>query len=97
MSTEYQPANLQEAVALLAELQLRGLYIEPSGPNLLRVGPPDLLDEFTLTQVRAAKTALMEIFSNPRTWPCVRCERFAFRTPTVCYWCRRAGARATHA
>lgn len=97
MSTEHQPANLREASALLAELQLRGLYIEPSGPNLIRVGPPDLLDDNTLNQVRAVKTALIEIFSNPRIWPCVRCEKFAFRTPTVCYWCRLVEGRPAHA
>jgi hypothetical protein len=24
-----------------------------------------------------------------RAHPCTRCSRFAYATPTVCYWCRR--------
>ena len=89
----------EAAVVLFAELQARGLYLESQGPDLLRIGPPDLLDEDTVEQVRAAKTAILSVLRDrgSRTWACVRCGKFAFDVPTVCAWCRHAAGREHHA
>lgn len=90
-------ADLREAVALLAELQRRGLYVEPRGPDVLRIGPPELLDEDILKEARRVKAALLEVLTTPHTWPCTRCGNFVFRLPTLCYWCRKAEERPAHA
>lgn len=93
--TSRDTANMDEAARLMAEIRARGLYLEPRGPDRLRIGPPDLLDEKTLERARAAKSALLAILTSGQTWPCVRCERFRFALPTICYWCART--RAGHA
>jgi len=87
------------AVVLFAELQARGLYLEPRGPDLLRIGPPDLLDEDTVEKVRTAKTAILSVLRErgTRTWACVRCGKFAFDVPTVCFWCCAAAEKEHHA
>lgn len=78
-----------EAARLVAEFRARGLYLEPRGHDRLRVGPPELLDPGTVERAREAKTALLRILTSDRIWTCVRCDRFRFRQPTICYWCRR--------
>ena len=87
------------AVVLFAELQSRGLFLELRGSDLLRVGPPDLLNDDLLERVRAAKTAILSLLRDQgtRTWSCVRCGKFAFNVPTVCAWCRHAAGREHHA
>ena len=93
--------ELDRAAHLLADLRARGLYLEPRGPDRLRIGPPDRLDEDTLAHVRALKPALLAILMDRgrRTWPCIRCENpaFVFPLPTICYWCRRTEGRPGHA
>jgi hypothetical protein len=32
----------------------------------------------------------------PAAHPCTRCERFAYREPTLCYWCKREEAGLPH-
>ena len=87
------------AAVLFAELQARGLYLDPRGPDLLRIGPPDLLNEDRLERVRAAKTEILSLLRErgTQTWPCVVCDRHSFDVPTVCYWCRHAAGRKHHA
>ncbi len=87
------------AVVLFAELQSRGLFLELRGPDLLRIGPPDLLDEDTVERVRTAKTAILSVLRErgTRTWACVRCGKFAFDVPTVCFWCCAAAEKEHHA
>lgn len=86
--------TLEPAAQLLAELTARGLFLEPRGPDTLRIGPPELLDQATVDQVRALKPELLSILqgAGTRTWPCSLCGKYAFRLPEICYWCRRAGA-----
>jgi len=88
--------NTGHATELIAELTARGLYLEPKGQGTLRIGPPELLDEATVALVRTMKSELLAVLLNEgiRSWPCSRCGRFAFRLPTICFWCRsvREGA-----
>jgi hypothetical protein len=56
-----------------------------------------MLDPETLAALRAHKAALLALLAEPGPWSCVRCERFAFALPTVCYWCRRTEATPAHA
>ena len=90
--------DLDRAARLIAEFRARGLYVEPRGPDLIRIGPPELLDEEMIESARAAKPALLRILTAPEeSWPCEWCGRFRFRLPTICYWCRSAARRRAHA
>ena len=89
--------DLDAAAVLLAELRARGVYLEPRGPDRLRIGPPDLLDDDAIERARAAKPALLHILGTSASWSCVRCGRFRFSLPTVCWWCRRAEGRPARA
>ena len=82
--------DMDQAAHHVAELRARGLYLIAQGPDRLRIGPPDLLDDRLLEWARRAKPALLRVLTTRRTWPCARCGRFRFRLPTVCYWCRQA-------
>ena len=87
-----------DAVALVAELRACGLTIEPDPPGHVIVRPSNLLNEELVARVRALKPALLELLAGPpRSWPCTRCGNFAFRLPTICYWCRRAEGSEHHA
>ena len=79
-----------DAVSLVADLQARGLTIEPDPPGHVIVRPGNLLNEELIARVRALKPALLELLTAPpRTWPCARCGNFAFQEPEViCYWCQ---------
>lgn len=82
---------------LVAEVRARGIWLRLDGPEVLTVGPPARLDPVTLTALRAHKAELLALFAEPGPWPCVRCERFAFRLPTICYWCESAARRTIRA
>ena len=86
--------NMDSAVELFAELTARGLFLEARGSDTLRVGPPELVDETTVEQVRAMKPALLSILqgAGTQTWTCTRCGKFSFHIPTICYWCREVRA-----
>ena len=88
--------DLDRAARLIAEWHASGLYVEPRGPDLIRIGPPELLNEEMIESARAAKPALLRILTaSEESWPCEWCSRFRFRLPTICYWCRSAaGIRA---
>lgn len=88
--------RVAEAAALLAELGARGLYLRPLPDGRIGARPPELLDAETVERIRAMRAPILEALSRP-TWPCVRCQGFAFDRPTVCYWCRRAEGRPAHA
>ena len=88
--------DLDVAARLIAEWRARGVYVEYRGPDRLRIGPPDLLDEEMIERARVAKPALLRILTtSEETWACLSCGRFRFWLPTICYWCRR-GDRVTH-
>jgi len=89
--------DLDEAARLVAEWRARGLYLERRGPDRLRIGPPDLLDDRVLDRAREAKPALLQILRERRSWPCARCGRFHFPLPTVCYWCKDTERSPAHA
>ena len=90
--------DLDEAALLIAEWRARGLYIESRGPDRIRIGPPELLDEDMIKSARAAKPALLRILTTPEeTWACAWCGRFRFGLPTLCYWCRSGARRRVRA
>ena len=90
--------DLDQAARLLAELRARGVYVEPRGNDQIRIGPPELLDEEMIESARAAKPALLQILTTTtKSWSCEWCGRFRFSLPTICYWCRSAARRRTHA
>lgn len=89
--------DVEGTARALAELRARGLYVTPTGPDRIRIGPPDLLDDEILRWARGVKPELLRILTTRRAWSCVRCDRFRFRLPTVCYWCRRAEGSPGHA
>ena len=71
---------------LLRELQERGIHVRVDAPDLLIRGG---VDEELALRIREAKPALVRYLQNVTTsYPCDTCGRFAFRTPTTCYWCR---------
>ena len=83
--------DVDRAARLIAEWRARGLYVESRGPDRIRIGPPELLDEKTIESARAAKPALLRILTAPaETWPCEFCGRFRFGLPTICFWCLSA-------
>ena len=90
---------MSHPLELLAELNARGLFVEPRGLDRLRVGPPDLVDDETIARIRQVKASLLKVLTEHHgdTWACIRCGRFSFTTPVVCYWCRRAEDMDLHA
>ena len=90
--------DLDRAALLIAEWRARGLYLESRGPDRIRIGPPELLDEKMIESARAAKPALLRILTaSGETWPCSWCGRFRCGLPTICYWCRYAARRRVDA
>lgn len=91
--------DMDQAARLIAEWRARGLYVESRGPDRIRIGPPELLDDEMIASARAAKPALLRILTAPdkTTWSCSWCGRFGFGLPTICYWCRYAARRRVDA
>ena len=79
--------RLREAEALLSELRERGATVRLTHAGTIEVeghGAKSLIP-----RVRELKPALVEFLSDPPTWPCARCRKFAFQKPeVVCYWCQ---------
>lgn len=86
---------MTQADAFLAEMVERGLRLRSLPDGRIYVEPVRLLDAETAVRIRAMRIPLLEALA--RTWPCVRCERFHFARPTVCYWCREAAEREVEA
>ena len=71
---------------LLRELQQRGIQVRVDAPDLLIRGG---VDEDLAIRIRKAKPELVRYLQDGTTsYPCDTCRRFAYRTPTTCYWCR---------
>ena len=70
---------------LLRELHERGIRIRVDAPDLLIRGG---VDEDLALRIRQAKPELVRYLQAGTTsYVCDTCLRFAFRTPTTCYWC----------
>ena len=82
---------------VLQEAHRRGIVLRPAGAALRFRGPKDALSEDFKRELKRHKPEILNLLGETRsTYPCSRCERFAFAEPTiVCYWCRRA-ARVPH-
>ncbi len=74
----------------LQEAQRRGIVLTPAGTSLRFRGPKDALGEEFRRELTRHKSEILEILGGARsTYPCSRCDRFAFaEAGTVCYWCR---------
>ena len=74
----------------LQEAQRRGIVLTPAGATLRFRGPKDALNEaFKRELVRHKPEIIVLLGEDHSTYPCSRCERFAFAEPDiVCYWCR---------
>ena len=82
-----------EAAAYVAELRARGIRLRPLPDGRIYVQPADRVDQEMAARIRAMREPLREVLSAPAGWACVRCARFRFAEPTVCYWCRGAGVQ----
>ena len=84
--------DLDVAARLMAEWRARGVYIVSRGPDRIRIGPEELLDDEMIESARTAKPALLRILTAPKeTWACSSCGKFRFPLPTICFWCRCDG------
>ena len=91
------PVEQGEVAFFLAELLARGLQLKPLSDGRIYVRTSGLVDDRTAARIRAMRGPLLEVLAQP-SWPCVRCTRFRFSSPTVvCYWCRRLEGTPTHA
>ena len=71
---------------LLRELHERGIHVRVDAPDLLIKGRVD--GELAL-RIRKAKPDLVRYLQDVSTsYSCDTCGRFAFQTPTTCYWCQ---------
>lgn len=91
MKTTVPPPDLQQVAEVVATLRMRGLWIERSGSDQIKVGPPERVDPETVDLLLRLKPLLLDLLAQPRSWPCVRCGRHRFHLPRVCYWCARLG------
>ena len=89
--------SIAEAAAYVAELNALGIRLRPLPDGRIYVQPAGLVDAAMADRIRAMRGPLREILSAPAGWACVRCGRFTFVAPTVCFWCRRAEQVPRHA
>ena len=81
--------DLDVAARLMAEWRARGVYIVSCGPDRIRIGPEELLDDEMIESARAAKPELLRILTAPEeTWACSSFGKFPFPLPTICFRCR---------
>ena len=76
----------------LKEARHRGIVLTPAGMSLRFRGPKEALNSELKRELVRHKSEILELLKTGRsTYPCSRCERFAFaEADVVCYWCRRA-------
>ena len=81
---------------VLAEAKRRGILLTPAGTTLRFRGPKDALNEALKRELVRHKPEIIAILGEDRsTYPCSRCERFAFtEADVVCYWCREVPREA---
>ncbi len=80
----------------LQEAQRRGIVLTPAGATLRFRGPKGALsDELKRALTRHTPEVLGLLRGDFPTYPCVRCETFAFHeADTICYWCRKVRREA---
>ena len=80
----------------LQEAQRRGIVLTPAGATLRFRGPKDALSEELKRELKRHKPAIIVLLGEGRsTYPCIRCDRFAFpEAGTCCYWCREVPREA---
>ena len=79
------------ALNLLANLRKSGAVLLVSGASLrVHPGPGGLTDELR-SAIRTHKPELIALLET-QARSCEHCGRFVYAKPTVCYWCRKAGA-----
>ena len=76
----------------IREARRRGIVLTPAGATLHFGGPKDALGEGLKRELRRHKPEIIALLGEGLpTYPCSRCERFAFAEPNVvCHWCRHA-------
>ena len=76
----------------IEEARSRGIVLTPAGATLRFLGPKGALSEELKRELTRHKPEILNLLDEGRsTYPCSRCERFAFAEPNVvCYWCRHA-------
>ncbi len=76
---------------VLLEARRRGIELTPGATTLRFRGPEDALDEEFKRELKRHKPTIITLLGEGRsTYPCSRCERFAFtEADVVCYWCRK--------
>ncbi len=74
----------------IEEARSRGIVLTPAGATLRFLGPKDALSEELKRELKRHKPEIITLLGEGRsTYPCARCEQFAFaEAGTVCYWCR---------
>ena len=80
----------------LQEAQSRGIVLTPVGPILRLRWPEGALDEELRRELMRHKPEILALLRGDfPTYPCARCETFAFHEAgTVCYWCRKVRREA---
>ena len=76
----------------LRETRRRGIKLTPAGTTLRFHGPKGALSGELREALTKHKPEIIALLAEGvATYPCSRCERFAFAEPNVvCYWCRHA-------
>ena len=78
---------------VLRRLTRLGVRVRVSGPDRLTLTFEDgVLDGELIDAVRDRKREIIELYATDGTHACTQCRRFAFRRPTLCYWCSRSGS-----
>ena len=80
----------------IEEARSRGIVLTPAGAKLRFLGPKGALsDELKRALTRHKLEVLGLLRGDFPTYPCVRCETFAFHeADTICYWCRKVRREA---
>ena len=78
------------AADLLRVVREQGVELTPDGDQLRYRGPREALTPDMLIELKRHKSDLLTLLSTSHeTYPCSRCQRFAFPEPdVVCFWCR---------
>ena len=78
------------ALEALQEARRRGIVLTSAGTALRFRGPKNALSEDLRRELKRNKPEILNLLVEARsTYPCTRCERFAFpEAGTVCFWCR---------
>ena len=75
----------------LREAERRGVVLTPKGTSLHFRGPKAALNDELKSELKRHKPEILVLLrGHSQTYPCTRCEMFAFpEAETVCYWCRK--------